>query len=70
MSLLSLYTSSNIFFEEEYKYSEVRINTDTYYNMGIVTHNKDKELKYLEKKYLMKRQRLKVFAQNILVYVE
>ena len=31
--------------EEETKYSTVRINTDTYYEMPIVTQNKSKEIK-------------------------
>ena len=44
VTFFSFQISSEIIFTKEYKYSEVRINTDPYYDLEIVTHNKDKEI--------------------------
>ena len=64
VTFVSFYTSSNIFFEEEYKYSEVRINTDTYYAMDIVTYNKDKELKIFGKEVFNEKTTVESFCSK------
>ena len=45
VSIISFNILSKTVLEEETKYSTVRINTDTYYEMPIVTQNKSKEIK-------------------------
>ncbi len=44
VSFISFIASSKVFFTKEYKYSEVRINTDTYYQMAFVLENSDKKI--------------------------
>ena len=44
VSFISFIASSKVFFAKEYKYSEVRINTDTYYQMAFVLENLDKKI--------------------------
>ena len=44
ISLCSFFICSKLIFQDQYKYSEVRVNTDTYYMMEFVIENKNKNI--------------------------